>query len=415
VKSKKCKAYNNRNKLSEKNLQKPEKHKNKVEKEWRSLKYSVNSENISKNNEETTDNNVRIKQLATRKTRKQDDDTKTSKLQHQHRPPQCQLTANKTDSNNLKEASKNSAKQGKSIIPARRRFLSNSFYGSLNKTDSTTELGSLDNTYKNTIIKTRTYANVNLTYINTYTKNPTSTKNYLTTTNKSCYISNSKIEDKLNLTKIKGQCQGQIITLQIKVMAPKIIWIHNLITSAEPEPKLAPKIMWIFVSAELKLKLAPRTFWITTLVESALAPLKYKQVPKNILIHNFAVKHEIAPNINWIHNFTVRLEIAPKITWIHNCAVKINLANLTLIPSHIELIIARMKLESNPLLNHYSIKHKQVPKNILIHNFTVKLEIASNINWIHNFTIRLEITQKTTWIHNCAVKNNLANLTLITY
>jgi len=53
-----------------------------VEKEWRSLKYSVNSENISKNNEETTDNNVRIKQLATCKTRKQDDDTKSSKLQH---------------------------------------------------------------------------------------------------------------------------------------------------------------------------------------------------------------------------------------------------------------------------------------------------------------------------------------------
>ncbi len=186
---------------------KPEKHKNKVEKEWRSLKYSVNIENISKNNEETTDNNVRIKQLATCKTRKQDDDTKSSKLQHQHQhwPPQCQLTANKADSNNLKEASKNSAKQDKRIIPARRRFLSNSFYGSLNKTDSTKVLGSLDNTYKNTIIKPRTYANVNHTYINTYTKNPTSTKYYHTTTNKSRYICNSKIEYMLNITDINGQ------------------------------------------------------------------------------------------------------------------------------------------------------------------------------------------------------------------
>jgi hypothetical protein len=135
VKSKKCKAYNNRNKLSEKNLQKPEKHKNKVEKEWRSLKYSVNSETISKNNEETIINNVRIKQLATRKNRKQDDDTKISKLHNQHLPPRCQLTENKTDSNNLKEASRNSAKQGKSIIPARRWLLFNRFYGSLNKTD----------------------------------------------------------------------------------------------------------------------------------------------------------------------------------------------------------------------------------------------------------------------------------------
>ena len=138
-----------------------------MEKEWRSLKYSVNSETISKSNEETIINNVRIKQLATRKKRKQDEDTKISKLQHQRRPPQRQLTANKTDSNNLKEASKNSAKQGKSIIPARRWFLSNSLYGGLNKTDSTKGLEPLDNTYKNTIIKTRTYINDNLTYTNT--------------------------------------------------------------------------------------------------------------------------------------------------------------------------------------------------------------------------------------------------------
>ncbi len=146
--------------------------------------------------------------------------------------------------------------------------------------------------------------------------------------------------------------------------------------------------MWIFLPAELKLKLAPKTFWITTPVEAAAAPLKYKQAPKNILIHNFIIKTEIAQNINWIHNFTVRLEIAPKITWIHNCAVKNNLANLTLILSHIELTIATTKLESNPVLNNDSIKHKQAPKNFLIHNFTVKLEIAPNINWIHNYAVK---------------------------
>jgi hypothetical protein len=218
-----------------------------VEKEWRRLKYSVNNENISKNNEETIINNVRIKQLATRKKIKQDDDTKISKLQHQHRPPQWQLTENKTDSNNLKEASKNSAKQGKSIIPARRRSLSNSFYGRLNKTDSTKELGPLDNTYKNTIIKTRTHANFNLTC----TKTPTSTKNYLTTTNKSRYNRNSKIEYKLNFSEIKGQCKGQTATLQVKVMAPKTIRIHSLITSAEPELNWRQKICGSFYQLNL--------------------------------------------------------------------------------------------------------------------------------------------------------------------
>jgi hypothetical protein len=412
-----------------------------VEKEWRSLKYSVNSERISKNDEETINNNVRIKQLATRKNRKLDDDTKISKLHHQHPSPRCQLTENKTDSYNLKEASRNSAKQGKSIIPARRWLLSNSFYGSLNETDSTRELGPLDNTYKNTITKTRTYVNVNLTYTNTYIKNPTSTKNFFTITNKSRYNRNSKIEYKLNSSEIKGQGIGHTATLQVKVMAPKTVWIRSLITSAETELKMEPKNKWILLPAEPKLKLAPKTFWITTPVKSALAPHKHKQAPKYILIHNFIIKTKIAPNINWIHNSTIRIEFAPKITWIHNfmvkpkiapkinwihnfilrleiawihnCAVKNNLSKLNLIPSHIELTIARTKLKSNPLLNHDSTKHKTEPKIFLIHNFTVKIEIAPNSNCIHNLTIRLEIAPKITWIHNCVAKNNLANLTLI--
>ena len=148
-----------------------------MEKEWRSLKYSENSENISKNNEETNIKDVKIKQLATHKTRKQDDDKKISKLQNERRP--AQLTANKTDSNSLKEASKISATQGKSIIPAHRWLLSKSFYGSLNKKDSNMELGLLDNTQKNTSTKTRTYKN--LINTNKYTKNPTPTKNILQT------------------------------------------------------------------------------------------------------------------------------------------------------------------------------------------------------------------------------------------
>ncbi len=418
-----------------------------MEKEWRSLKYSVNSEGNSKNNEDTINNDVIIKQLATRKKRKQDDDTKISKIQHERRPPQCQLTANKTDSNNLKEASKNSAKQGKSIIPAHRRLLSISLYGSLNKIDSTKELGPLDNTYKNRIAKTRTYANVNLINTNIYTKTPTSIKKYPTTTSEPRYTPKSRIEYKLNPTEIKGQCKGHHATLQIKIMAPKTIWIQSLNTSAEPELKMAPKFkfMWIFLLAEPKLNLAPKNLWITTSVGSALAPPKCEQAPKIFRfttsqsnqklrqlqvgsitsqldlklrqkltwIRNFAVKitikQEIAPNISWIHNFTVRIEIPPKNTWILNFVVKINRAIPTLILLHIELTTARIKPGSNSLMNCYNIK----PKDVMTHNFTVKLGTTPNRNWIHNLTLKLEAMQKITWIHNCATNYNLVNLTLI--
>jgi len=329
-----------------------------VEKEWRNLKYSVNSEDITESYEETVIDNVIIKQLATHNERKQhDDDMKISKLQNQS--PQRQLTANKTDSNIFKKTSKNSAKQGKSIIPARRWFRLNSLYGSLNKTDSAKEVGPLDNTYKNTIIKIRTYTRLYSNNTNIYIKNPTSTKYYLTTTNKSRYKRILIIECKPNFSEIKGQCKGQTTTLQTKVMAPKTSWIHNLIISTYPNLKLAPKTIWILLSAGHKLapknftsadpnlklvpklapktmwillsadrKLAPKNFWNITPVKSAEVPLKYKQVPKTVLIQN---KTEIAPNMTWIHNSIARFEFAPKIAWIHNCVVKNKPANLTLI------------------------------------------------------------------------------------
>jgi hypothetical protein len=339
-----------------------------VEKEWRNLKYSVNSEDITENYEELVIDNVIIKQLATHNEIKQhDDETKISKLQDQSH--QRQLTANKTDSNTLKKTSKTSAKQGKSIIPARRWFRLISFYGSLNKTDSPKELRPLDNTHKNTIIKTRTYTRSYLNNTNIYIKNPTSTKYYLTTTNKSRYKRILTTECKPNFSEIKGQCKGQTTTLQTKIMAPKTSWIHILIISADPNLKLAPKTMWILLSADHKL--APKNFWNTTPVKSAEVPLKYKQVPKTILIQT---KTEIAPNMTWIHNSTARFEFAPKIAWIHNCAVKNKPENLTLI--------------------------------------LLQLESALETYWIHIHTIR--VMQNTTPILNCAAQNNLTNLANLT-
>jgi len=279
-----------------------------VEKEWRSSKYSVNSECIYKNNEERNIKDVKIKQLATRKTRKQDDDKKISKLQHERQPPQ--LTANKTDNNNLKEASKLSAIQGKSIIPARRWLLSKSFYGSLNKKDSNKELGPLDNTYKNTSTRTRTYKN--LINTNIYTKNPTHQK-YPTNMSNSHYIPNFRTDHKLTLIENKGHRKGHCITLHTKIMAPKTIWIHNLDTSAEPKLKMAPKQNFMLAgsSVEQNLKLAPKNHEITTTAGSALASAKSKQAPKGIQTY-FTTKPKIAPSKSRIQKLTFIKKICAK-------------------------------------------------------------------------------------------------------
>ena len=102
---------------------------------------------------------MKIKQLATQKRSKKDDTLKISESSADAESLsqlQLQLTAHKTetDSINLKETSKNTAKKGKSIIPAHRLFSLNHHYGSPMNTDSPKELGLLDNISKNKKLKT---------------------------------------------------------------------------------------------------------------------------------------------------------------------------------------------------------------------------------------------------------------------
>jgi hypothetical protein len=90
------------------------------------------------------------------------------------------LTANKTETNsiNSKETSKFTTKKGKSIIPARRLFSLNRHYGSPMNTDSPKELGPLDNTCKNTKLKTHNYLNETLINTKSSTLPKKSTKNH---------------------------------------------------------------------------------------------------------------------------------------------------------------------------------------------------------------------------------------------
>ena len=128
-----------------------------MERKWRKSKYSVNSEtSIRKDEDEEKANyNVKIDQLATHKSKSEDKknvNTEISVLQHQP-STQHQLTASETGncSSNNKEASSITAKQGKSIIPARSKFKNSSNYGSPNYTDYTDSikvLGPIDNTFK---------------------------------------------------------------------------------------------------------------------------------------------------------------------------------------------------------------------------------------------------------------------------
>jgi len=143
-----------------------------VERKWRKLKYSVNSETSLREDkdEDKANYNVKLEQLATHKSKsenKKNVNTKISVPRHQQ-STEPQLTASETDNynSNNKEASNITANHGKSIIPARSNFKTNSNYGSLNYTDSTKELGSLDNIFKNTYFRTRTYVNVKNNKIN---------------------------------------------------------------------------------------------------------------------------------------------------------------------------------------------------------------------------------------------------------
>jgi len=145
----------------------------------------VNNEDLSKNNDEPTKNNVKIKQLVTQKRSKKDDTLRTQN--HQQTPKIRQyLNFNrlrikqKQNRINSKVTFKITAKKGKSIIPARRLFPLNHHYGSPMNIDSLKELGPLDNTSKNTKLKTQYYLNETLINTSSSTSPNKSSKNHQT-------------------------------------------------------------------------------------------------------------------------------------------------------------------------------------------------------------------------------------------
>jgi hypothetical protein len=151
---------------------------------------------------------------------------------------QLQLTAHKTETNsiNSRETSKFTAKKGKSIIPARRLFSLNRHYGSPMNTDSPMELGPLDNTSKNTKLKTQNY--LIETLINT-TKNHQNHQPYQPLQGNKPSITNN-IHDCISIftsTHVQTRPTKQKRKWRQK-MAPKTIWIHNFIESAEPSTRL---------------------------------------------------------------------------------------------------------------------------------------------------------------------------------
>jgi len=207
-----------------------------VERKWRKFKYSVNSETSLRENENKANNNVKNEHLATHNNKgenKKNANTRISVLQHRYkRSTEPQLTATKTDYNNSnnKEASKITAKHGKSIIPARSKCTTNCQYGSFRNTDSPKELGLLDNIFKNTKSRTRTriYVKIECNFINPILNpisnpitNPTLTRNHHEPKPKASY--------KQNPTKNEGQGHGRDkinINIQAQKMAPKIMRIH---------------------------------------------------------------------------------------------------------------------------------------------------------------------------------------------
>jgi hypothetical protein len=128
-----------------------------VEKQWTNFKYSVNNEE-NKDNEEDIDRNiVQSEQLVTQLQNNNGVTLKTSESTTCENSSERPQLAAKTTATNTeqKRASKSAANKGKSIIPARRLCLLNRFNGSLIKIDSSKELGTPDNTSRNTNMRNK--------------------------------------------------------------------------------------------------------------------------------------------------------------------------------------------------------------------------------------------------------------------
>ena len=427
-----------------------------MERKWRKSKYSVNSEtSIRKDEDEEKANyNVKIDQLATHKSKSEDKknvNTEISVLQHQP-STQHQLTASETGncSSNNKEASSITAKQGKSIIPAHSKFKNSSNDGSPNYTDYTDSikaLGPIDNTLKNTYLRTitRTYANIKYNKINPTdpTLNPKTNPNL--TNLHPAIISETYSEPKTrnsykqNPIKNKGQLQGRdkiLTNTLVQKMAPKIIKIHarnmfillvklkckiapkiwqirKLITSAEQILKMAPKIMRIHIRnlnnmqaqkmapkimqiharntlvplAKLKNKFASKCWQITKLITSAEQDLKL--APKNIWIQNLIIlpKYNInlAQIIDWINDI------------LESAELKYNFA-----PRCWQITKSITSAEQNPKL---APKATQIrPINILVKSDKSRYKIAPKTWWIIKLIaiadLDLKLAPKSIWIHD---------------
>jgi len=133
----------------------------------------VNNEENHKDNDETIRrNDVKSKQLVTQLQSNNGVTLKTSEsTTHANSSKQPQLAAKPKTNTDQKTASKSAAKKGKINIPARRLCSFTCYKGSLVKTDSNKELGTPDNTSKNTIFKQHYNSNAN-TYPNLNNSNP---------------------------------------------------------------------------------------------------------------------------------------------------------------------------------------------------------------------------------------------------
>ena len=117
----------------------------------------MNNEENKDNEEDISRNIVQSEQLVTQLQNNNGVTLKTSESTTCENSSERPQLAAKTTATNTeqKRASKSAANKGKSIIPAHRLCLLNRFNGSLIKIDSSKELGTPDNTSRNTNMRNK--------------------------------------------------------------------------------------------------------------------------------------------------------------------------------------------------------------------------------------------------------------------
>jgi len=214
-----------------------------VEKSWTNSKYSVNNEENHKDNDEAIKrNDVKSAQLVTQLLSNNGVTLKTSELTTRaNSSKQPQLAAKTTSNIDQKRASKSAAKKGKSIITAHILCLFTCLNGSFAKTDSNKELGTPNNTSKNTICKQCYNPNVN-TYPYIINPNPKLNNPNNPYTSKDVKEITQSLHVKIykSLMKIHYQIFAFINSYSRNSIMPqktKLFWIRDHITTAELPPK----------------------------------------------------------------------------------------------------------------------------------------------------------------------------------